>query len=366
MKKILLISGAMPHYAPYVGSYIEILKKNNIPFDLICWNRNLDPIEADHLEYIIYNEDGDIRKPNWKKLIDLYGFSRFVKKQIYKSNYNAVVVFTISECIFLQKYLQSHFEKRYIFDIRDYSALLKIKLFRIIVEKMIEYSKFTVLSSVGFLNWLPSGDKYSYSVVHNTSVLLLEKQKDRSIQSLALGKNKIKILTIGQLRDYESNSTVIERLANNPNYHLQFSGSGSAEEKLQKYSEDILAKNVTFTGRYKKEYEETIVEDFDMINIYFNHDVNSDSLMSNRFYLSVLQRKPMIVRKDTFQAELVEQFGLGVVLDDVDDFPKKIEYWWNNFDQEKYNEGCRRFINMVIADMNDFEIKIVDLYKNNQ
>lgn len=276
------------------------------------------------------------------------------------------MVFTISECIFLQKYLQRNLKDCYIFDIRDYSAILNFKLFRIITERMIEYSKFTVLSSAGFLNWLPTGDEYSYIVVHNTSITFLKKQKDRNIQSLALNKNKIKILTIGQLRDYESNSAVIEHLANNPNYHLQFSGSGLAEEKLKKYTENILAKNVTYTGIYKKEDEEAIIEDFDMINIYFNHDVNSDSLMSNRFYLSVLQRKPMIVRKNTFQAELVEQFGLGVVLDDVDDFPKKIEYWWNNFDQEKYNEGCRRFINMVIADMNDFEIKIVDLYKNNQ
>ena len=74
----------------------------------------------------------------------------------------------------------------------------------------------------------------------------------------------------------------------------------------------------------------------------------------------------MIVRKNTFQAKLVEQFGLGVVLDDVDDFPKKIECWWNKFDQKKYNEGCRRFIDMVITDMNDFEKKLVDLYKKNQ
>lgn len=80
MKKLLLICGAAPHYAPYVGSYIEILRKNNIPFDLLCWNRNLDPIEANHSEYIINDKEGDIRKPNWKKLIDLYGFSRFVKK----------------------------------------------------------------------------------------------------------------------------------------------------------------------------------------------------------------------------------------------------------------------------------------------
>lgn len=365
MKKILLISGAMPHYAPYVSSYIEIFNKHNIEFDLVCWNRNLDVIEKIPANHIVYNKSGDIRKPNWKKLIDLYGFSRFVKKHICKGCYARVIVFTISECIFLQKYLQNHFDKNYIFDIRDYSSLLKINFFRRKTEKMIEHSVFTVLSSAGFLKWLPIGNSYSYCVTHNTSVSILEKMRNINNQLLYSNKDKIKILTIGQLRDYSSNSTIIKKLANNSNFCLQFSGSGSAEDKLKEFVQDVKAKNVLFTGRYKKENEEEIVEDCDMINIYFNHDVNSDSLMSNRFYLSVLHRKPMIVREGTFQAELVKQYGLGVILDDTDNFVEMIECWWNDFDFEKYNEGCRAFIDVVVADMNVFEKKLLWLHSSN-
>jgi hypothetical protein len=171
----------------------------------------------------------------------------------------------------------------------------------------------------------------------------------------------IRILTIGQLRTYDANSSLIRILHNNQNYMIYFSGTGFAEKQLKEFSNKLKAENVVFTGYYRKEEETEIVQKSDMINILFNHNINSDTLMSNRFYLSVIHRKPMIVKSGTFQAELVELYKLGVVVDNEDDLIYAIENYWRSFDVNIYNQGCSCFLNMVVEENNNFERKMLSL-----
>lgn len=366
--KVLLIIGSMPNKAPYLNHYIELFKVNHIVFDVICWNRNSDKDIVLPENYILYNKPSDIRSPFWKKFFDLYYYALFIKKRCKSNNYNLIVVFTIAECIFLQSYLKKKYENRYIFDIRDYSPLMKIAYFRKITEKMIAHSSFTVISSKGFLNWLPQKDNCRYVITHNIDEKSLkELNKLRQIENPSKPcqtnpqNRPIHILTIGQLRDFESNSSLIRILHNNPNYMIYFSGSGIAEKQLKEFSNKLKAENVVFTGYYRKEEEAEIVEKSDMINILFNHNINSNSLMSNRFYLSVIHRKPMIVRSDTFQAELVQLYKLGVVVNKEDDLICNIENFWRTYDFNIYNQECSRFLNMVIEDINNFDNKMLSL-----
>ena len=120
-------------------------------------------------------------------------------------------------------------------------------------------------------------------------------------------------------------------------------------------------KNITFTGRYKKSDEEKIVSQCTVINNFTNRDINSDSLLSNRFYLAVAFRKPMIVRDGTYQAEIAKKFELACIIEDKDNLFDKICTFMRNFDIYKYNLSCEAFLAYVKDDIENFENKIITL-----
>lgn len=359
MKRVLLIAGSALDGCPYMTTYMEVLRRNDIPFDFLFWNRIL--YDTNHLpdNYIPYNSLTLNSYPKWKKVYKIGEFASFARKQMKQKEYSFVVVCTIAHAVFLYPYLKSHYRGQYVFDIRDYSPLCKTPLLSFAIEKLVAYSAFTVLSSRGFLRWLPHGKSCHYIISHNTTFEALSKQK-KALCPVAVPK-VIGLLSIGLLRDFESNSVVISQLVNHPRYKLQFSGVGIVEE-LRNVASSQNASNIVFTGWYSKSDEAQIVARCDMLNNYCNPDIGGNSLMSNRFYHSVLFRKPMIVRKGSFQAEQVSNYGLGVLLDDNDDFDEKIMQWWNEYDAERYDSGCRKFISDVCSDLERFEGALRNLY----
>lgn len=178
-------------------------------------------------------------------------------------------------------------------------------------------------------------------------------------------QNKLDILTIGQIAYYDSQEYFINHLANKQNIRLAFIGAGPASEPLAEYVKTVKIQNVTFCGRYAKKEEIGIVQPYHMINIWLKHDINADSCMANRFYLSAQLRKPMIVSKGSHQGELCEKYGLGVVLGENDDFEAKIIEWWQSFDEKKYDKNCRQFLQDVAKDMDTFEDKLIEVYQEN-
>ena len=359
MKRVLLIAGSALDGCPYMTTYMEVLRRNDIPFDFLFWNRIL--YDTNHLpdNYIPYNSLTLNSYPKWKKVYKIGEFASFARKQMKQKEYSFVVVCTIAHAVFLYPYLRSHYRGRYVFDIRDYSPLCKVPILSAIIERLVSHSAFTVLSSRGFLRWLPHGKALHYVISHNTTYKALSRQENVSCP--VFPPKVVGLLSIGLLRDYESNSTVIKRLANHPCYKLQFSGVGIVEE-LRSVAASQNATNIVFTGWYRKSDEDQIVAKCDMMNNFCNRDIGGDSLMSNRFYHSVLFRKPMIVRRGSFQAEQASRYGLGVLLDDNDDFDEIIKQWWNEYDAERYDSGCRRFISDACSDLERFETALRNLY----
>lgn len=358
----LLIIGTMPEMAPYVSSYTDILDDNGKRYDIVCWNRFSDELNNLPGNYHIYERHADIKLPYWRKIIELYGFFCFVKSKIKKGNYKYIIVFTITESIFLQKYLEKRFKHRYIYDIRDFSPIMKFSYFKNKNEKMIANSLYTVISSPGFLKWLPVPKPYNIIIGHNTtSKQLSSRPVQNNFRYKTYKTEKIQILTIGSLRDYEANAFLIAQFKNRDIFNIVFAGTGIAENDLKEYAHSINANNVFFEGRYQKKDEQNIVSKCQMINIYLNHDINSDTLLSNRFYLALLFKKPMIVRKDTYQAQLVERYDLGAVVDEKDEISEKVIKFWHDFDETKFNKGCENLLKTIEHDMNVFKDKLLDL-----
>lgn len=357
MKKVVLISGSTIDLSPYIKSYVKLFERNTISFDLIYWNRYLAPTDKIPSNFIPYNKYADISDTKLKKVVDLFRFRRFVSKVLCNNDYSFAIVFTIAEGVFLNSILRKYFDNHYIFDIRDHSPLCKYNYIFRRLTKLIGHSSFTVISSKGFLNWLPKDPSFKYVIAHNTNKELIESQ---SILLTTPPVKKCKILTIGQIRDANANIKVVRELGNCSKFELIFAGFGLAVNEIKEFTEWKCYQNVIFTGKYQKEDEEGIVERCDMINIYMMHGINSDSLMSNRFYLSVLHRKPMIVTGGTFQAKMVKKYNLGVIIEIGDSIADKIEQYWKCFSSEEYEKGCLSFLQATISDINIWEDAIID------
>ena len=143
-----------------------------------------------------------------------------------------------------------------------------------------------------------------------------------------------------------------------------FSGSGPAVKELADVANKLYAKNTVFTGRYQKADEMNIVKDCSMINACTDRDVNSESLMSNRFYLSVTQRKPLMANTGTYQSEVSGKYGLGLSLSLNDIVHSKIKQYWESLDWKQYNHSCNVFLKAVKDDLEEFEKRITQLYRD--
>lgn len=360
MKKVLLIGDSPVSMSPYIQAYINIFEDNNIPYELVFWNKTLENVANLPETFIPYNKAHDICSSGWKKVLMISGFVQFAKRRMNSNEYAYVVVFTIAHAIFLYSYLAKHFKGRYVFDIRDHSPLCKSSFCNFIVKKLIENSALTVLSSRGFLRWLPATENDKIVIVHNS---LFYRADVNSVEIANRKNNEINILTIGQISYLDSQLFFIKQLGNVGDFSLEYAGSGPAVPKLLEYVQNNGIQNIYFSGRYEKKDEPEIVKKSDMINIWLKSDINADSCMANRFYLSAAFRKPMIVHKGSYMAELCEEYKLGVVLEDKDSFSKELMHWWKSFDYKVYNDNCIRFLKTVTSEMELFETKLKTFYK---
>lgn len=341
---ILLILPANIENAPYIQLYIELLNRNSVGFEIVYWDRLQFNKKYGYKTYPFIHRTGS---GLLQKIYFYRKFAKFVENVIKHNNYNFIVVFTVQSAIYLSVLLQKKFSNKYLIDIRDYSILLIF--FR--CDNLFRKSKMNVISSIGFLKWLPQD--ISYYVYHNLPCLRFPHIVNHSFIE------KINILTIGQLRDFSANLWLISQLQNRNDIILQYSGYGDAKKRLEHYVNENGVVNTIFTGFYNKEEEQLIVNDADFINIFLPDNLLSNTLMSNRFYLALLHRKPMIVNSSSEHAKYVLKYKLGVVVDCNDNIYDKIKEYIGCFNAVEFDTNCSYILEKVVHENVLLEEKIL-------
>lgn len=351
----------MPNMLPYLKSYWDILKREGINFDVLCWNRKGEDFSSTE-NFYIYNS------PTWdefgalKKLFEILGFNRFIIKHLKSHKYKGLFVFTIADSLFLSLYLIKHYRRKYLYDIRDYSPMLRLALFRWLNNCLLKNSALNVISSAGFLKWLP--DRYEYTISHNVTLTDLVHSINGSFKRNS--SDKYKILTIGRIRDELANASIIQKLGNNIVYDLNFYGDGPALSYLKNTVDSLKFTNIHFYGRYKKEDEDSIVEECDMLNVCMGNDMISNFLMSNRIYLGARLRKPLISYEGSYQADIIQKYHLGLVLSESDSLDSAIKKYWREFDEKAFMFGCKSFLESVEVDMLIFSENVSTFIRKQQ
>lgn len=357
-KQIALILAASPDDAPYIKYYTQIIKASNITYKYICWDRRNICI-PDNNTYLYKQK----RVSNNKlyRFVGFWGFRQYVNYILEVECFAGFILFGLQPAAFLSPKIFSKYRNKFIFDIRDFSKIYNIPIAKKIINNVLSKSSLSVISSLGFKRWLPAN--FEYVISHNIDVsLIFELNNYRRVYS-SQTSSKIKILTIGQLRDFDINSRFMGVFANNCKYELEYAGDGIAYEPLLEYADKKLINNVSFTGRYNKDHELDIVEKCDYINIILPNDTLSKYLVSNRFYLSVLMKKPMIVNRDCHQADLVEKYNLGIVTT-LDSIVEDIESYHNGCNKKNYVISCELFMSEVVNDYEYFKTKVMQFLDN--
>lgn len=336
MKVAIIILGNS-WVCPYVNTYKRILEKCGVGYDVILWDR--DGSDAGHSGAVCYDSGTvDLNNP----LSKLYGYikyARFIKKTVLEKGYDKLVVSGPHLAILLSSFLRRKFRGRYMLDYRDISVE-QIPLLSWLYSRALAGSACNVISSLGFKKHLPR--QYGYAVSHNFNAV--DARRALACTAAPSLSAPWKILTIGSIRNFSSNVQVLDALAGNPSCSMDFVGSGDASVRLERYAAEHDVRNVEFVGYYKKEDEASYVKDASFINIYFPSDVEHSAIMSNRFYLSLIYKKPMIVTAGSVQAALVEKYGLGVVVSDAAGLYRQLEEYAGAFDAVEFAGACNRLL----------------------
>ena len=335
---------------PYADIYAKIFEKKGIHYDMISFNRKLDQEDTKyHFDYGLSNSSG-----TFTKLIANIKYSTFVKKILKKEKYDRLVVFSSQLGIGLLNTLLNEYKGKYIFDYRDLSVEQRLKY---PFKKLLEGSYMNVISSPGFKRVLPQG--FEYIICHNFNISIAEKAIHKDITGKWHGGKK-HILTIGGIRDYEANVQVINAIKDSDVYSLSFVGRGESSEPLLNYCRENGINNVLFFGFYKKEEEAGYIMDADFMNIFYPRRLSHDTAVSNRFYNSLIYKKPMITTANTTQGDFAANYKIGIALEDCRDLINQLDNFQIENDFISYSKRCNELLSSFIAEQRLFEKKVFE------
>lgn len=329
---------------PYIENYQKILRECKVNYDVINWDR----LCIEEVDGLTFRDNKHVIPRNF---LDYLKYGKFVSSKLREYEYDKVIVFGIAIAFFIRKLLKHNYYDRYIFDIRDDHKIRKFLNLKQITDR----SCFTVLSSPGYMLWLPKSSKYVIN--HNTTICSLNVLRKVDINHF--NKKQLVIANIGSTRDYQINIDLINALKNKKNIAMKFHGQGALTKKIETYIKLHNINNAEFTGRYEKIEEESFYLKADMINVLrYNDSINNKTALPNRLYKAAIYGKPLLAFEGTYLSEVISKYDLGLVIGSFKNLEEKIWEYISNFNVKKYEQGRYNFLERVIKDNNTFRQRL--------
>lgn len=354
--KVCIVAFAERNIIPYIEIYENILGEYKIEYDCVFWDRYNDlPTEKKENEYTIHikcmpgaNKLG--------KIIPMYKYKKIVESIINKHNYTHLIILTTLPGVLISKVLLNKYRDKYILDIRDYTYE-KYNFYKNIVDRLVEESYFTAISSKGFLKFLKNSKKIV--TCHNIGMDFKEEKLAQDLKS----KKKIIIGFVGGVRYYKENCALIDALTNNPKYELLYVGRPNSDCDLRSYCINKNIKNVFFEGEFKNSDKPKIYEKVDIINaIYGYNSLEVTTALPNRLYDGLLFKKPILASKGTYLGDLVAKNNIGCVLDpdNMDNADDVLNCFMEQFDCIEFEHKAKELLIEINYEQERFYRKIID------
>ena len=337
---------------PYLKYYTNCMEKKGIEYEIIYWDRSLKikdgSRKTNESNLHIFNLASKEQRKPYKKIIDFYRFSKFVRGIVKQQNYDKLIILTTMTGIVLFPELLGKYKKKYIFDYRD-ASYEYIKPFYMILSKIIHNSYFTSISSKGFLNILPKDE--NYILAHNITNYKTNKERER------LQKDKYRIGYIGGLRSSVYMKKLVDIFAEDPRFEFVVHGGGNNLQELREYSKGF--SNVSFTGFYSETEKEFLLKEIDIICYNYPESFNHNIALANKYYDGLIEGIPLLGNIKTYSGKLIESNSIGISLDFNDlNYKEKLYNYIKNIDYKIFDKNCKTLLDEIKLDVNLYVRKI--------
>jgi glycosyltransferase involved in cell wall biosynthesis len=307
MKKIILIDSSYP----INNRNIKILNSlTGIKKAVIAWNRDERMCQPLHDcdEYIFKSRAQYGHQ--WLKFFKLTFYMCFIRK-IIKRLKPDIIIASHWEILFLVSLVKPK-GCNLIYENLDMPTADN-KLFLMIQRKIekcsLERTDVIIFASRFFVSEYEHFKKKIY-ILENKPLLDILSDKPAKYHHIT---GKMKISFIGNLRYFEIMCNLISATEKLP-IDILFFGDGPDYLKLKSFVKD--RDNVYFFGKYDYEDIKCIYDLSDIIwAVYPNKDYNVKYAISNKFFESLLFKKPAFFANNTFLGKLVEIKKIGLVVD---------------------------------------------------
>jgi len=315
MKKIvfLLDSISQPRCLRRIRSFID----KGYSVDVYGINRNKYNLNADSSNFKINIIGKQMQgKEYFQKLLQN---NKEIRRILRKYKDDNVIYYSFGMPLTFSLFFNGG--QNYIYEIADilygYKKFDKIRwLIKKLDLLLIKNSLSTILTSEGF-------GKFFFKDNWPDNIIIQPNKIDSSILSLpkipssiALNSSSIIFSFIGGFRSPNTIFRFAQVIGEQyPNHQFHFFGDSSLTKDVIKLSE--LYDNVKYFGAFKNPVDlNNIYSKIDVVvSCYDISDFNERILESNKLYESLYFQKPIVVSKNTFLAERVNDFGCGFAID---------------------------------------------------
>lgn len=327
-------------YTPFIKYYTDTLDQIiGVEYEIVYYNRDrsLNEPKNDKYHPIPWIGRGTNAAPKVEKAINFAFWRVYCKSLLKKKNFDFLIIIMTSAAVLLKQYLINNYSGRFIFDVRDYTQE-HIKAFLDAEKELVEHSSLNVISSPGFLHFLPSS---SYEVCHN-----LTSDVD-TIKVTKYTKNAqlpIRISYIGSISYEDQCISLIRLVAKDNRFSFCFYGNENTSHRVSKEVELINCERITMAGPFEPTEKERLYKSSDLVfNCYGNDTPLVKYAISNKHYDGALYKVPVIMSPGTIMDELSKGNGFPLDLDRVTNLDGLYD-WYVNLDAELYDAYATKVI----------------------
>ena len=349
-KQIAILIGCLPQ--PIVYKRIELAKQvGNV--HLICWDRgssmHLPPVEDGYRAHVIKI---NAKNNPLKRLIPYRKFAVRAGKELTNIQPDLIYVQGLDmlkiACTYKKR---SRKPVRIIYEVADLHRLLVDRQKFPVAQLAQKYLRFMdrhlerqydllVLTSMKYY------DVYFHGFVANEKVLYMPNVPDLSAFTFYQKKTNA-VFTVGYIGGirYKNEIRLLLDAAKKCNIHLMIAGFENEPLEIEPICK--IDPNIEWVGRFdfNKQAAKLYGKCDVMYSVYDADMHNVRVALPNKLYEAVYCEMPLIVAKDTYLAQVVEEWGVGVAVDhkSVDGLAEALkELRDNKALREQIAENCRK------------------------
>lgn len=340
MKKMtILLRSNDIEYDSRVNKYLNFYKKFNIEHKVICWDRENKKKSNENTLYFNLKVNNNMKEKALKYKLKwmIYSFLKLFKE---RKNYKVIHCCDL-DCL-IQAIPMKIFGKKIIFDIFDwYSDSLEInnKLLKSIIINLerisLRVSDYIIICEEEREGQINYKHKKVFVLPNIPNLNVIKKE------NIEKKENRLKICYIGTFYNGR-NIDIMLKACSELTTKVKLVIGGYGDRNLENLIEDYSKKfdNIEYVGKieYKKALEFMWESDI-LYAMYCKINKNHIYAAPNKFYESLMLKKPIITTKDTLIGEKVSKYKTGFVIEEDFKSTKEIlNYLFENRDEIKEKE----------------------------